>query len=272
MSGIYAADDFYVAGDPSIAKGTVSLSKIDVMGFMTATHTLASLAGHQVHFEIYADNGAGAPNGAPEPITNPADPTGDPLNPGDPGNELPVWSFVGTIGGMMGTTTVPQSPGLTITSASGTDRIVLDLTNPMYTGDHPFLFTGKYWLVVYPETTYGTTAAPVDKLWAWAQSSVSTGTSPWTQFAPAAGADPLAWTSLSDNGAMRLEQKVQCGASWMTATIPSLTLPGKIGSNVLGITVNNSLTAFDHAVGYLCLQSNDATNPVTVVRVDVYQH
>ncbi len=269
MSGIYAADDFTIAADPLVHKGTVSLSRIQVMGFMTGTATLASLAGHNIHFEIYQDAG-GKPAGAPEALYDTSVDPPTPIAPGDPGNDLPVWSFVGVIGSTPPTMTMMTSPGLTITSAGGTDQITLDLTNPAYTGDQPSLFSGRYWLLVYPETDFST-----QKGWAWAQAKVGNG-SPWKGFAPAVydpmampPDDPPAWASLgSVGGVMRIEQRVVCGAPWLTTSRPTMTLPGLIDATV-GVSVDGTdLLSGDSRVAYLCLRSNDATNNIQVVRVE----
>ncbi len=273
MSGLYMADDFTVSTD-STTLSVAQISRIKAMGFMTGTHPLASLAGHRIHFEIYADN-AGAPAGAPEPIADPADPSLT-ISPGDPGNSLPIWSYVGTIGTPA---PMPMSPavvsngGLTVTSG-GTDEIVLDLQSSAYTGDPTNLSGGKYWLLVYPETTFGTTAMPVDKLWAWANAKSGSG-SPWMSFAPAVvgptDPNPVWETDDAAGGVLRIEQQVTCGASWLSVTQPTLSLPGMI-SGQLHVNVDGSMVPFGHKVGYLCLQSNDTANPISIIRVDAYRH
>jgi hypothetical protein len=237
-SGQYVSDDFTVA-DPA-----TDLALIRVPGFMTVPTSLASLVGQPVHFRIYRD-AAGIPNGAPEK------PQSDPNNP-------PTWQFDRSIG---------QS-GLNVTG----DTITLDLTAA---GAPPTnLAPGTYWVTVYPELSYSGLGGG-----GWAAVLANSGSgNPAQMVAPTSGIPN--WVSISSHYgtplsdmAMHVEQKVACGAPWLSATPGSLSLGG-LSNAPLTVSVDSS--NFDGGVtsevGYLCIQSTDAGKPTAVVRITATQN
>ena len=71
--------------------------------------------------------------------------------------------------------------------------------------------------------------------------------------------------------ALRIEQRVACGAPWLSATPGNLSLGG-LQSSAVTVTADSALFGGgSSAIGYLCLQSNDAASPVTPVRVTATQ-
>ncbi len=243
-TSIYIAEDFDVVASTG---EMVSFSTIKAYGFMgtntAATAPLETLTGHAVHFEIYGDvydavAGTHYPNG---------DPDGNSF-----GAVPPMWSTVETIG---------MSPALHITGSN----ITLNLD--ALSGGAPAFTAGKYWLVIYPEANYMTEGG-----WAWATSAVGQG-SPITAVGGVAGAD---WGMVDayPGVALVLEQPAFCaGLPWLSIMPATLALPGSI-SRVVTAQVNSTLFGGPGPVevGYLCMQSNDATTPLTLLRIRAVQH
>ncbi len=226
----------YNADDFVVAGNGVNLSRIVAPGFVGAPGApLNTLTGHLVHFRIYHDQ-ANHPDGAPEAGTTP--------------NNAPAWAFDAVIG---------TTPGLSV--AGGT--ITLDLAAA---GSNTNLAAGRYWFLVYPEQNVTT-----DGQWAWNVSKQGSG-NPINYFAPYYG-PTTAWGA--DNGhpgmALRIEQRIACGAPWLSATPGTLSLGG-LQNGPVTVSADSALFGSgSSAIGYLCLQSNDANAPLTAVRVTATQ-
>jgi hypothetical protein len=220
------------AEDFQVAGANVDLARIVAYGF-TTTLPLDELYGNFVHYRIYRDAG-GKPDGAPD--SNP------------PVNNPPVWSFDAQIGDWDIDTT--------------NDTITLDLTAA---AQHTNLAAGHYWLLVYPEMTSNYFG------WAWFGSDVNSGSKAVT-LTTGTGADWKVHTDPGGGMALRIEQTVACGAPWLSATPPLLTI-GALGSANASVSVDSTkFGGGNSAVGYLCLQSNDPVTPVSVVRVNAVQN
>ena len=227
-----AVGGYYTAEDFQVTGSNVDLARIVAYGFVTSL-PLDNLYGNRVHYRIYRDAG-GKPDGAPD--SNP------------PVNNPPVWSFDPQIGDW----------GLDTTN----DTITLDLTA---VAQHTNLAAGHYWLLVYPEMSSNYFG------WAWFGSDVNSGSKAMT-FSTGTGAD---WVVHNDPGggmALRIEQTVACGAPWLSATPPVLTVDALASVNASVSVDSTKFGGGNSAVGYLCLQSNDPTTPVSVVRVNATQN
>ncbi len=236
VGGTYLADDFTLT-DP-----TTDLAIIQAQGFVNGgNETLANLVGRAVHFRIYG-TASGHPNGAPEaPATDP--------------NSPPVWQFDTNIG----------HAGLNVDSNS-TIRLDLSAANAPPTNLPP----GTYWLVVYPEMNYNTEGG-----WAMFLTNSGNGYSPY-RISPSSSSNALKnWSAITDydGTAIHLEQRVACGATWLSTDPATMTLGGLQGG---AVTVTADSGLFDGgvttAVGYVCVQSSDAANPVSLVKVVATQH
>ena len=224
---------YYVADDFQVSGSNIDLARIVASGFMTSL-PLNELYGSPVHFRIYHDAG-GKPDGAPD--SNP------------PVNNPPVWSFDAQVGDW----------GLDTSN----DNISLDLSA---IAQHTNLAAGHYWLLVYPEMPsyyFG---------WAWYGSSANSGSKAVT-FTSGPGANWVVHTDPGGGMALRIEQAVACGAPWLTATPPLLNLDAVSTANA-SVSVDSTLFGggASSAVGYLCVQSNDPANPVSIVRVNAVQN
>jgi len=241
--GIYMAEDFQVTG------ASTNLSKLSFPGFVTGSTSLAGYAGNNIHFEIYADN-AGIPNGNPETVA-----------------PSYVWNYVATIG---------STTGL---SVSG-NTITIDLVAAGATATA--LPAGTYWVVAYPETNY------FDSGWAQFESVTTFGNN-------AHVINPLGdfgfgtnWTDITDPSygdtnpgmAVHIEASVPCGAPWLTTNPPTMSIGGLLSAP---LTVTADSTQFGPIAAapatpgisrsaYLCIDSNDANNPVVAVPVTATQH
>jgi hypothetical protein len=229
VGGQYLADDFTLT-DP-----TTDLAIIRAQGFIAGgNETLANLVGRAVHFRIYG-TASGHPDGAPEVPQSPPD-------------NAPVWQFDTNIG----------HAGLNVDSNS-TIRLDLAAANAPPTNLPP----GTYWLVVYPEMNYNTEGG-----WAMFLTNSGSGYSPY-RISPSSSTLKN-WTAITDYDgvAIHLEQRVACGASWLSTDPGTLTLGGLQSGNVT-VTADSGL--FDGgvttSVGYICVQSNDAAKPVSLVKV-----
>ena len=231
-AGSYASDDFVVS-----ASGT-NLSLIVVPGFSTGT-PLSSLTGAGVHFQVY-NNAAGLPDGGPEGLGN-----------------APVYSYDTTIG----------STGLDVTG----NTITLDLAAAGAPATN--LPAGTYWLVVYVDMAFGTDGG-------FAQFVTTTGQgNTGAEFGPVFA--ETNWSAITDapGFAMHIEEQVPCGAAWLTTSPPTMSIGGLL-SAPLTVTANSALFAPVSGIAapgvsrsaYLCIDSNDANNPVLAVPVTAIQH
>jgi subtilisin family serine protease len=205
---------------------------------------LEELVGQNIQLAIYADEN-GVPAGGP-----PLAPT--PNNP-------PIWSFTAVIG---------STPGLNLEG----DDIALDLQ--LAAAPPTQLPAGRYWLVVYVEEDIYTQG-----IWA-AASSKASGDSILAVLSTIGSSPMGAWSNGEglfaglgvDGLQMRIEDRVACGAPWLSTSPASADLQGLIG---LPLTVAIDATLFPpnetSAAAYLCLESNDPDTPVTVVRVNATQ-
>jgi subtilisin family serine protease len=251
--GNYVSDDFWLGGS-----GQTDLDYLFVRGGTGAYVNfeanppalypgftpIEELTGQNIQFAIYADEN-GLPAGGP-----PLAPT--PNNP-------PLWSFTATIG---------STPGLNLEN----DDIALDLQ--LASAPPTQLPDGRYWLVVYVEEdiyTQGLWGAVSSK--AAGDSILATistiGSEPMSAWANS----PEVFSSLGIDGLqMRIEDRVACGAPWLSTSPASADLQGLIG---LPLTVAIDATQFPpnetSAAAYLCLESDDPDTPVTVVRVNATQ-
>jgi hypothetical protein len=225
----------YTAEDFQVTGSNVNLSRITAYGFMTSL-PLDYLGGNFVHFRIYRD-ADGKPDGSPENNT--------------PLHNAPVWSYDAQIGDSDIDTT--------------NDNITLNLIADAQSTN---LAPGNYWLVVYPEM------ADLYVGWAWYGSDVNSGSTA-VSFNRAATPPNTDWTAHTDAGgglALRIEQQITCGAAWLGATPSQLNL-GALASGTASVSVDSTKFGGGYsATGYLCLHSNDANNPVTVVRVSATQN
>jgi hypothetical protein len=234
--GLYVAEDFQVTG------ASTNLSKLSFPGFVTGATSLAGYAGNNVHFEIYAD-AAGVPNGNPETVA-----------------PSYVWNFVGVIG----TTT-----GLDVTG----NTISIDLNAAGATATA--LPAGTYWLVAYPETNY------FDSGWAQFESATTFGNNAHAINPQGDFGIGTNWVDFTDPSygapnpglAVHIEASVPCGAAWLSTVPPTLTLDGLLSGTV---TVTADSTQFPvpgpgDADAFLCIDSNDANNPVVAIPVHAHQ-
>jgi hypothetical protein len=128
------------------------------------------------------------------------------------------------------------------------------------------LAAGNYWLVVYPE---------MDDMyfgWVWWGSDVNSG-SPALSLAAAYAPD---WTAHDAEGeppgmALKIEQQITCGAPWLSVAPPQLNL-GALANATASVTVDSTKFGGNSATGFLCLHSNDAKNPIKLVRVNATQN
>jgi hypothetical protein len=185
-----------------------------------------------VHFQIYND-AAGLPDGGPEGLGN-----------------APLYSYDTTIG----------ATGLDVTG----ETISLDLAAAGAPATN--LPAGTYWLVVFVD--------------------VDSSVSQFAQFVTTAGQGNIGaefgpvfgetnWAAITDapGFAMHIEEQVPCGAAWLSTTPPTLTLGGLLSGTV---TVTADSTLFPvpgpgDADAFLCIDSDDANNPVVAVPVHAHQ-
>lgn len=222
----------YTAADFVVASAT-DVTKITANGFDN-TGTLTGTSTLPITWAIYTD-ASGSPSGNP-----------------DAGTGTPVWTY----------TTTANGTGVTITAPG---IIALDLAAA---GQSLNLPAGTYWLTVYP-TYPGSITASGAARWNWHQGVdqgptgaklVSTlfGAPNWTLLTSLG----LAWSDV----AFTIDGSVSCGAPWLSASPTS-------GSAAQGVT-NHVTVTFDStglAVGSyaasLCVASNDAATPTTIVPV-----
>ena len=234
--GFYAADDFQAIG------ASTNLTKLSFPGFVTGATSLSGFAGANIHFEIYSDS-AGIPNGNPETVA-----------------PSYVYSFVAVIG---------TTPGLSVAG----NTISLNLVTA---GATPTALTpGRYWMVVWPEINYA--SGP----WAWFESVANFGNDAHNiDPGNLGGGGNIVWTdNTSSPGnfpgmAMHIEQNVACGAPWLSTSPTSLSLGAQLSGPVT-VTANSTLFPVPgpgSATAYLCLDSNDANNPVLAVPVTATQN
>jgi hypothetical protein len=229
-------DGIFTAQNFQVSGSNVNLSRILAYGF-SDYYPLSYMSGNPVHFRIYHDAG-GKPDGSPDgkaPLNNP-----------------PVWSYDGYIGDWDLDTT--------------NDNITLDLALGGITTN---LAAGNYWLMVYPEmsSSWGTD-------WVWFSSDVNSGSTAvsYNRLMTPYDTDWNAHTDPGGGMAVRIEQQVTCGAPWLNATPSSLNIGALATANASVSVDSTKFGGGSSALGYLCLQSNDANNPVTIVRVNATQN
>ncbi|MEO7323759.1 MAG: S8 family serine peptidase [Dokdonella sp.] len=173
-----------------------------------------------------------------------ADAAGQPAGNPQTGTGSSVWTF----------TTTPTGAGVTI---GGSGVITLDLAAASQTLSLP---AGTYWLSVVPTYTNSINAIPPFWAWSYGQAKGS------SDLVVGDGYGVTNWSVEGNDFAFNIQGNVTCGASWLSATPSS-------GSAGIGVT-NNVSVGFDStgmvAGSYnanLCLSSNDAAHPITVVPV-----
>jgi hypothetical protein len=221
----------YTAADFVVGSST-DISKITANGFDN-TGTLTGSSTLPITFEIYTD-------AAGEPSVNP-----------DAGTGTPVWTY----------TTAANATGVTITSPG---IIALDLAAA---GQSLNLPAGTYWLTVYPTYPGSITAAGAAR-WNWHQADlqgpsggmiVSTlfGAADWTLLQGLVGWPDVAFT---------IEGNAPCGASWLSATPTSGSAAGGV-TNHVSVTFDSTGLVNGVYNASLCVASNDAVHPMTIVPV-----
>jgi len=223
----------YASDDFVVPGNGTNLSAIVVPGFSTGT-PLSSLAGTPVHFQIYA-NAGGLPDGGPEGLGN-----------------APVYSYDTTIG----------SPGLDVTG----DTISLDLVAAGATATN--LPAGTYWLVVFVDMDFGTDGGFAQFVTTAGQGSTG------AEFGPVFG--ETNWAAITDapGFAMHIEEQVPCGAAWLSTAPSTLTLGGLLSGTVTVTADSTQFPVPGHGMtadAFLCIDSNDANNPVVAVPVHALQ-
>ncbi|WP_395683450.1 S8 family serine peptidase [Dokdonella sp.] len=173
-----------------------------------------------------------------------SDVAGQPSGNPQTGTGTSVWSY----------TTTPTGAGVTI---GGSGIITLDLAAASQSLS---LAPGTYWLSVVPTYTNASTSIP--PFWAWFYGAPK-GTA---DLAVGSGYGVTSWTPEGNDFAFNIQGTVTCGAPWLTPTPTS-------GSAGIGVT--NSVSVGFNSTGMvagtynanLCLSSNDAAHPITVVPV-----
>lgn len=225
----------YVSDDFTTHDAVTELSMIRAPGFAPGVPLTSFPSTFYAHFAIYGDDG-GLPDGAPETT--------------DSSNQAPIWSFDIPFG----------SAGLNVDG--GTITLDLDQAGAPATALPP----GKYWVTAYVDGVYAQGA-----VWVWFASTVGHG-SPMASFGPVFG--DTDWVHETDfpGLAIHLEQKVACGAPWLTTSPPSLSIDG-LSSDTVSVTADSTQFASGtSATAYLCLTSNDADEPIHTVRVEATQN
>lgn len=231
-TGAFVADDI-------VLDQTTEFRTLSVPGFLFASYgDTADMYADSFTWTIYADAG-GKPAG----------------HPGD--GSTPVWSL----------TLPPDAPGVT----PGSNTLEVDLAAA---GASLVLPPGRYWLsatVDLPSLSIG----PVPMV-AWYRHILSTqqhGIAQQFNNHPEFGGSPDAvWLDLDEawgghfGAAMLAEADRQCTPDWLT---PSSTsgAPGAGTTDVVELLIDTSGLAPGEHVGQLCLASNDAAQPLTVVPV-----
>jgi subtilisin family serine protease len=227
LSAVFSDANTFVASDFVVASQS-DITQLTAYGFDNASSLPTQPS---IRFTVYAD-------AAGEPAGNPQTGTGS-----------SVWSF----------TTTPTGAGVTI---GGSGIITLDLAAASQSLSLP---PGTYWLSVVPTYTNSITAIP--PFWAWFYGAAQGHSDLVVGDGYAGGGyDGLSWTEEGNDFAFNIQGSLTCGAAWLSATPTS-------GSAGIGVT-NSVSVGFDStgmAVGTynanLCLSSNDAAHPMTVVPV-----
>jgi subtilisin family serine protease len=190
------------------------------------------------------DNATSLPTQTSIRFTVYADAAGQPAGNPQTGSGSSVWTF----------TTTPTGPGVTI---GGSGIITLDLAAASQSLSLP---PGTYWLSVVPTYTNASTSIP--PFWAWFYGQPKG----VADLVVGDGYGVTSWSEEGNDFAFKIQGNVTCGAAWLSATPPS-------GSAGIGAT-NSVSVGFDStgmAAGTynanLCLASNDAAHPMTVVPV-----
>jgi hypothetical protein len=228
------ASGSYASDDFVVPVSGANLSKIFAPGFSTGT-ALTALTGHGVHFRIYGD-ASGLPNGDPQAITS-ATPA--------------VYSYDTTIG----------TAGLSVAG----NNISLDLGAIHAPATN--LAAGTYWLVVYVDMSFNT-----DGGWAQFVTTLGQGAT-GAEFGPVFSETTWSHITNAPGFAMHVEEQVACGAAWLSTNTPTLS----VGADAsLPLTVSADSTKFPgaatSAAAFLCLDSNDAANPVDAILVQAVQN
>ena len=234
--GTYAADDFQTVG-PS-----TNLTRLSFPGFQTVG-SLTGNVGRKIYFQVYADN-VGVPAGHPETVA-----------------PSYLYSFAATIG---------TTPGLNIDNST----ISIDLA--VAGAPATALAEGRYWLVVFPAVNYSATR------WAWFESTKPFGNDAMVINPQGDFGFGTNWLAITDPSygqpnpsmAMHVEGAVPCGAAWLSASPPTLTLAALISGSV-SVTADSTLFPVPGpgtANAFLCIDSNDPKAPVRAVPVQATQN
>ncbi len=242
VSSLYADGNngAYVADDIDLDQPT-TFHKLSVPGFLFANYqdTLDMYAS-TLTWSIYADN-SGKPAGFPGDGTQ------------------PLWTF----------TAAPDATGVT----PATNAIEVDLDAA---GQNLTLPPGKYWLVAYP-TFSAHTVNGVSVIWFRFLLNTQSGDVGKTlNNDPTFGGDPssTSWGDLSADfpghfdAAMVGTADRQCTPSWVTASKVSGNL-GADQSDAVVLAVDATNLSAGTYVGQLCLDSNDASKPISIVPIQL---
>ncbi len=222
----------YTSDDFVVSASGTNLSKIVIPGFSTGT-ALSALTGHGVHFRIYA-NAAGLPDGGPEGLGN-----------------APVYSYDTTIG----------ATGLSVVG----NTITLDLVAAGATATN--LAASTYWLTVYVDMGYSADGGFAQFVTTAGQGSTG------AKFGPVFG--ETNWSAIPDapGFAMHIEEQAPCGAAWLSTNTASATI-GTDSSVVVNVSADSTQFpgAASSATAFLCIDSDDANNPVIAIPVTAVQN
>lgn len=219
----------YTASD-FVLERTTSLARIFAPGFDNSN---ALAAQPLINWRIYADAG-GVPAGHPEDGS---------------GGASALWAH----------SAAPTAAGVNIDN----DDITLDLTAAGLALSLP---AGTYWLAVYP--SYNVTGSGGAR-WNWSQAAQVGAESHLVSPVVFGVAN---WSSLSSLGvffndtAFTLSEISTCGASWMSTSVNSGTVPDQSFMDVV-MTLDLSALALGAHLAYLCIESNDDNQPMVVVPV-----
>jgi len=227
-TGVYTTDDLNVTNP-----GT-QLSKLSFPG--VTAYTPLSYLGGKINLYIFA-NSSGKPAG----------------RPGLGGSE--VWKFASCVG----------CPGVDVTG----DTISIDLIAAGATPTN--LAVGTYWIVVAPElgSYWDASNEGNGDAWYWFRSRKTLASH--AKVTDLDNNPPSYWADTKDpiaSMAMHIEQKVTCGAPWLSTAPATLTIDALLSSTVTVTADGNKFPSGQKSVSaYLCLNSDDAASPVYPVRI-----
>lgn len=226
-------------GDDIVLDQPTTFRKLSVPGFLFANYgDTVDMYASRIVWSIYADAG-GKPSG----------------HPGD--GSAPLWTLDLAVG----------SPGVNL-SANALD---VDLAAA---GASLQLNPGKYWLVAYPQFSSHTVNG-VGVIWfRFLMGTQTNGMGQAYNNDPDFGGDPAsaAWEGISaswdghyDAAMMGMADR-QCTPSWATPAASS----GSVGAGAtqsVSLTINATGLAPGEHIGQLCVASNDAAKPVTLIPI-----